>query len=115
MASASEIKARINGISETKKITDAMYMIASAKMRKAMADLERNTPYFEALRKKVGELILNLQGHSCLTCDYVLVVKWVNKGQALFITERQSLLICVVIHAFHKTDLCAVASGGFNF
>lgn len=60
MASASEIKARINGISETKKITDAMYMIASAKMRKAMADLDRNAPYFEALRKKVGELILHI-------------------------------------------------------
>lgn len=60
MASASELKARINGISETKKITDAMYMIASAKMRKAMADLEHNAPYFNALRKKVGELIRDI-------------------------------------------------------
>ncbi len=61
MASASELKARISGISETKKITDAMYMIASSKMRKAMSDLERNTPYFNALRKKVGELMLRIQ------------------------------------------------------
>ncbi len=60
MASASELKARIGGISETKKITDAMFMIASAKMRRAVADLERNAPYFQALRKKVGELILHI-------------------------------------------------------
>ena len=60
MASASELKARISGISETKKITDAMYMIATAKMRRAIADLERNAPYFQALRKKVGELILHI-------------------------------------------------------
>ena len=32
MVSASEIKARIGGIRDTKKITDAMYMISSAKM-----------------------------------------------------------------------------------
>lgn len=56
MLSASEVKARIGGISETKKITDAMYMISSAKMRKAMRDLEENAPYFETLTQKIGEL-----------------------------------------------------------
>jgi len=61
MAGVSELKARINGISETKKITDAMYMIASSKMRKAMSDLEQNAPHFEATRKKVGELMLRIR------------------------------------------------------
>lgn len=56
MASASEIKSRIAGIRETKKITDAMYMISSAKMRKALRELEETTPYFEALAEKIGEL-----------------------------------------------------------
>lgn len=60
MASASEIKSRINGISDTKKITDAMYMIASAKMRRALRDLEETTPYFEALAEKIGELFAYL-------------------------------------------------------
>ena len=56
MLSASEIRARINGVKDTKKITDAMYMISSAKMRKALRDLEHTTPYFEALTDKIGAL-----------------------------------------------------------
>lgn len=56
MAGASEIRSRIEGIRETKKITDAMYMISSAKMRKALRELAETTPYFEALAEKIGEL-----------------------------------------------------------
>lgn len=56
MASASEIRARINGISETKKITDAMYMVSSAKMRKALRELERTMPYFQMLTETVDTL-----------------------------------------------------------
>ena len=56
MAGAREIKNRIAGVRETKKITDAMYMISSAKMRKALRDLEETTPYFEALAEKIGEV-----------------------------------------------------------
>lgn len=56
MLNASEIRARIEGIKDTKKITDAMYMISSAKMRKALRDLGQTTPYFEALTNKIGEL-----------------------------------------------------------
>lgn len=56
MVSASEIKQRINGIKDTKKITDAMYMISSAKMRKALRELEGTTPYFNSIREKIGEL-----------------------------------------------------------
>lgn len=56
MASASELKSRIEGIRDTKKITDAMYMISSAKMRKALKDLEKSTPFFEAAEEKIGDL-----------------------------------------------------------
>ena len=56
MANASEVKSRISGITDTKKITDAMYMISSAKMRKAIKGLEETTPYFETLAEKMGEL-----------------------------------------------------------
>lgn len=56
MVSASEIKARISGIADTKKITDAMYMISSAKMRRALRELEETTPYHRALTEKIGEL-----------------------------------------------------------
>ena len=57
MPGASEVKSRIDGINDTKKITDAMYMISSAKMRKALRDLEDTTPYFEALHESISELL----------------------------------------------------------
>ena len=51
MVSAGEIKQRISGIKDTKKITDAMYMISSAKMRKALRELSETTPYFTSIRE----------------------------------------------------------------
>lgn len=57
MASASEIRVRISSVSETKKVTDAMYMISSVKMRKARAEMEKVSPYFNALREEIGELL----------------------------------------------------------
>ena len=39
MASAEEIKARIGSIRQTKKVTDAMYMISSVKMRRAKREV----------------------------------------------------------------------------
>lgn len=57
MASASEIRTRINSVSETKKVTDAMYMISSVKMRKAKRGLEDTKPYFDALRQEIADIL----------------------------------------------------------
>lgn len=56
MASASEIKARIDSIAETKKVTDAMYMISSVKVRRARAEVEKTAPYFRALKEQISDL-----------------------------------------------------------
>ena len=53
MASAKDIKRRIDSVTDTQKITNAMYLIASTKLRKARNDLNNTQPYFEALK---GEL-----------------------------------------------------------
>lgn len=57
MPTAAEIRSRINSINETKKVTDAMYMISSVKMRRARRELENTAPYFRALRQELGELL----------------------------------------------------------
>jgi F-type H+-transporting ATPase subunit gamma len=51
MAGLREISGRIRSVSDTMKITNAMYMISSTKLRKAKKDAELNNPYFEALHK----------------------------------------------------------------
>ena len=57
MAGTAEILSRIRSIKETKKVTDAMYMISSVKMRKAKRGLDSTEPYFKALREEIGELL----------------------------------------------------------
>ena len=47
MPNAREIRARINSIRETRKITNAMYLISSTKMRKAKREWDQTRPYFD--------------------------------------------------------------------
>ena len=60
MATASEIKSRIAGVRDTKKITDAMYMISSVKLRRATKDFESTVPYFDSLSEKISELLCHI-------------------------------------------------------
>ena len=56
MASMREIKNRINSVNDTRKITSAMYLIASTKMRKAKEGLDNTRPYFDALRREIRRI-----------------------------------------------------------
>ena len=56
MSDGAEIKARIASVSDTKKVTDAMYMISSVKMNRARREVENTAPYFSALKQEIGEL-----------------------------------------------------------
>ena len=47
MATTKEIKNRISSVKNTQKITNAMYLISTTKMRKAKQELERTRPYFD--------------------------------------------------------------------
>ena len=46
MANIREIQTRINSVKDTMKITNAMYMISSTKMRQAKQKLAESEPYF---------------------------------------------------------------------
>ncbi len=56
MASTKEIKNRIKSVSDTQKITNAMYLISSTKMRKARRDAEQTRPYFALMRKEIRRM-----------------------------------------------------------
>lgn len=53
MANVKELKARIEGVKETRKITNAMYLVASTKLRHAREELDKTRPYFDAMRQEV--------------------------------------------------------------
>ena len=56
MSNTKEIKKRIKSISDTHKITNAMYLIASTKLRKAKADFDHTKPYFFALKQEIKRI-----------------------------------------------------------
>lgn len=56
MATTKEIKNRISSVKDTQKITNAMYLIASTKLRKAKNELDRSRPYFNALRGEIKRI-----------------------------------------------------------
>jgi len=61
MARTKEIKAHIESVQETKKITNAMYLIASTKLRRARQDLDNTRPYFEALRGEIKRIFRTVE------------------------------------------------------
>ena len=56
MASIKEIKTHIESVRDTRKITNAMYLIASTKLRRAKAELDATRPYFNALRGEIKRI-----------------------------------------------------------
>lgn len=56
MASTKEIKSRMKSVQDTQKITNAMYLIASMKMRKAKAALDDTRPFFEAVSGEIKRI-----------------------------------------------------------
>ena len=57
MANTKEIQSRINSIHDTMKITKAMYMMSSVKLRKARQKLEDTEPYFYGLQDQIKSIL----------------------------------------------------------
>lgn len=108
MADVREIRSHIKGVKDTAKITSAMYMIASSKMRRAKADLDKTRPYFEATREEIKRLFrINSpsdspyfypgNGEHNLPRDYAYLVITSDKGLAGYynhavLKEMESLI-----------------------
>ncbi len=57
MSSMREIRNRIKSIEDTMKITNAMYLISSTKLKKAKKTLENTEPYFELLQSTITDIM----------------------------------------------------------
>ena len=60
MANTKEIQKRMKSIQDTMKITSAMYMISSAKLRSAKQKLENTEPYFYSLQAAISRLLRHI-------------------------------------------------------
>lgn len=93
MASAKEIKSRIKSIRDTRKITNAMYLISSTKIKKAKSALDNTRPYFESLRVEIKRIfrtqkeieskyIYPIDRKSFVDGDYGFLIITADKGLA---------------------------------
>ncbi|MDF2511854.1 MAG: synthase gamma chain [Herbinix sp.] len=58
MANTREIRSRIKSIQDIMKITNAMYLISSSKLKKARKGLQATEPYFEALQSTIYDILV---------------------------------------------------------
>lgn len=92
MASLKEVKGRIASVNNTRKITSAMKMVASAKLHKAQAAIENMLPY----ERKLNHILTNFLSAG-------------NEVDSPFIAKREVKRVAIVVFA-SNTSLC----GGFN-
>jgi len=95
MPSLDDLKKRITSVKSTQKITKAMKMVASAKLRKAQDNAEKGRPFSD----KMNNIILNLSS---------AISDKQNASKFLIGTGKDDVHLCVVITA--DRGLC----GGFN-
>jgi F-type H+-transporting ATPase subunit gamma len=58
MANMKEIRSRMKSIQDIMKITNAMYLISSSKMKKARKSLLATEPYFEKMQSTIYDILL---------------------------------------------------------
>ena len=95
MASLDDLKKRIKSVKSTQKITKAMKMVASAKLRKAQENAEKGRPFSE----KMNNIILNLSSG---------ISDKENAPKLLSGSGNDKVHLCVVMTS--DRGLC----GGFN-
>lgn len=64
MASARDIKRKINSVSNTQKITKTMKMVSAAKMRKAIEAMQSARPYTDKLAELIQEISNRVGGNT---------------------------------------------------
>lgn len=60
MANAKEIQTRMRSIEDTMKITNAMYMISSSKMKRAKKILSETEPYFYGMQSAIARVLRHM-------------------------------------------------------
>ena len=85
-----EIKRRIKSVESTKKITKAMELVATSKLRKTRNQLEQSKPYYTNVAQTVAEILANCKGNN----DSIYLVENKDIEKEVFIVIASSLGLC---------------------
>ena len=126
MAGTKEIKTRIESVQETKKITNAMYLIASTKLQRARQELDNTRPYFQALRGEIKRIFRTVRdvdsryfypptGESPLNGTYGCLVITADKGLAGAYNQNAIKEAMKLLEQHSDTKLFVVGEYGRRF
>ena len=63
MSNANEIKQHLKAVEQTRKITNAMYLLSTSRMKKAMSSIDFNLFYLERLRTTIKDILSKTKNH----------------------------------------------------
>ncbi len=126
MPGAKEIRDHIQSVRDTRKITNAMYMISSAKLRKVKWELDRTRPYFDALKTEIKRVFRNVtnvssiyfypeEGEPKLEATYACLVITADKGMAGSYNHNVVKSAMEMLEAHPDTKLYVVGEVGRQF
>ncbi len=88
MANMREIRTRMKSIQDTMKITNAMYLISSSKLKQARKKLDNTMPYFNALRETIADILEHL--------PYDTSYKYIDDGKNQISDDEKKRLYIVM-------------------
>lgn len=90
MESLRDIRNRINSVQKTMKITNAMYLMASSKLKKARKALEETEPYFESLQRAISKIIqhTDLSNERFFATDKEIPQDQIRQGYIIITSDR---------------------------
>lgn len=107
-----EIKRRIKSVESTKKITKAMELVATSKLRKTRNQLEQSKPYYTNVAQTVAEILANCKGNN----DSIYLVENKDIEKEVFIVIASSLGLCGGYNAnIFKEIKGAIKSGDYVY
>lgn len=126
MAVGSEIRTQISSVKNTQKITKAMQMVATSKMRKTQARMNASRPYTERMQQVIGHLSM---AHPEYKHPFMAERDCKRVGLILISTDRglcgglNTNLFKEVVHEMRRwkdelgaeIDVCALGTKGSQF
>lgn len=116
-----DIKRRMKSVTSTKKITKAMELVASAKLKRSRQRLEKSKPYFDTILRSINEVLENsknirhpfLRQREVKNSLYIIITG--DRGLAGGYNSNACKLLQNSIESKENTKLITIGSRGRDY
>lgn len=115
MTNMREIRSRMKSIQDIMKITNAMYLISSSKLKKARKSLTATEPYFETLQTTIQDIVMRIPDIEHSAFDTRQNVKEEDKKRGYIVITADKGLAGAYNHNIIKLAEREMKKGKNNF